>query len=253
MFFPRMRRHAKWMFVLLALFMGGGFVLFGVGAGGIGVGELFRGDGTSGGDTPSISEARERVEKNPKDAEAQRELATAFQLDGRTEESIVALEAYTELRPADGDALRELAGLYLSRASQLQQRAQFAQLDAASVTGGSIFTEPLQIGEGQTLGTDPITEAVTAQANKIATEAFTAAQAASTKALDAYERLAANEPDDAGIQLELAQTAQSTGDTETALAAYRRFLRLAPDDPSAELVREQIKQLESPPTAASTG
>jgi DNA-binding SARP family transcriptional activator len=252
MFFPRMRRHAKWMFVLLALFMGGGFVLFGVGAGGIGVGELFRGDGTSG-DTPSISEARDKVEKNPKDAQAQRDLATAFQLEGRTDESITALEAYTKLRPADGDALRELAGLYLSSSAQHQQRAQFAQLDAASVTGGSIFTEPLQIGEGQTLGQDPITEAVAAQANTIATEAYAAAQAANTKALDAYQRLAKAEPEDAGIQLELAQTAQTTGDTAAALAAYKRFLELAPDDPSAELVREQIKQLESPTGTSSTG
>ena len=38
MFFPRLRRHAKWMFVFLAVALGGGFVLFGVGAGGTGVG-----------------------------------------------------------------------------------------------------------------------------------------------------------------------------------------------------------------------
>ena len=31
MFFPRLRRHAKWMFVFLAVALGGGFVLFGVG------------------------------------------------------------------------------------------------------------------------------------------------------------------------------------------------------------------------------
>ena len=34
MFFPRLRRHAKWMFVFLAVALGGGFVIFGVGAGG---------------------------------------------------------------------------------------------------------------------------------------------------------------------------------------------------------------------------
>ena len=36
MFFPRLRRHAKWMFVFLALVFGLGFVVFGVGAGGTG-------------------------------------------------------------------------------------------------------------------------------------------------------------------------------------------------------------------------
>ena len=53
MFFPRLRRHAKWMFVFLAVALGGGFVLFGVGAGGTGVGDLFRGGGGASG-VPSI-------------------------------------------------------------------------------------------------------------------------------------------------------------------------------------------------------
>ena len=45
MFFPRLRRHAKWMFVFLALVFGLGFVVFGVGAGGTGIGDIFRGSG----------------------------------------------------------------------------------------------------------------------------------------------------------------------------------------------------------------
>ena len=43
MFFPRLRRHAKWMFALLALMFALGFVGFGVGAGGIGFGDILRG------------------------------------------------------------------------------------------------------------------------------------------------------------------------------------------------------------------
>ena len=67
MFFPRLRRHAKWMFVLLALIFGLGFVLFGVGAGGVGVGDIFRG---SDGTTQSISDAQDETEKNPTDPQA---------------------------------------------------------------------------------------------------------------------------------------------------------------------------------------
>ena len=48
MFFPRLRRHAKWMFVFLALVFGLGFVGFGVGAGGVGFGDVFRGGGGGG-------------------------------------------------------------------------------------------------------------------------------------------------------------------------------------------------------------
>src|SRR5215475_5793349 len=76
MFFPRLRRHAKWMFVFLAVALGGGFVLFGVGAGGTGVGDLFRGNG-SGSGSPSVSSAQKQTEENPKDVEAWRSLSTA--------------------------------------------------------------------------------------------------------------------------------------------------------------------------------
>ena len=70
MFFPRLRRHAKWIFVLLALVFGLGFVLFGVGAGGTGLGDLLRDNGATGGNGPSVEDARKRTEENPKDAQA---------------------------------------------------------------------------------------------------------------------------------------------------------------------------------------
>ena len=64
MFFPRLRRHAKWMFVFLAVALGGGFVLFGVGAGGTGVGDILRGGGASSG-VPSISSSEKKTEQDP--------------------------------------------------------------------------------------------------------------------------------------------------------------------------------------------
>jgi tetratricopeptide (TPR) repeat protein len=250
MFFPRMRRHAKWMFVLLALFMGGGFVLFGVGAGGVGIGELLRGGGGSS-ETPSLSEARERAAESPQNAEAQRDLATALQLEGQTDESVAALERYTELRPSDSDALRELASLYLTQANEQQLRAQNAQLEAASITG-ALFSQPLQNAQNNPVVEDPIAAAVESRANRIVTDALTQSQQSTAAALDAYRRLAAASPDDPAVQVELAQTAQNAGDTATAIAAYERFLKLAPDDPLAAGVRAQLKELRKS-SAPSTG
>ena len=252
MFFPRMRRHAKWMFVFLALVFGLGFVLFGVGAGGTGVGELFRGDGSSSGDTPSVSEARENVAERPNDAEALRELATALQLDGQTDEAVSTLDRYVNLRPKDTDALRELATLYLAQAQQAQVRAQNAQLEAQSITGGGVFGPTLTLGSSGTLGEqDPITKAVQTRTSQIVTDALTEAQNANIAALDTYQRLAKADPQDPTTQLELAQTAQNAGQTDTAIAAYEKFLKLAPDDPIAAGVRQQLKQLRQP--AAATG
>jgi Flp pilus assembly protein TadD len=253
MFFPRLRQHTKWMFVFLAIVFGFGFVLFGIGAGGTGLGDLLRGNPGGGSDAPSVQDARKRTEENPKDAQAYRDLATALQTDGKADESIEPLERYTQLDPKDTDALRELAGLYLSRANRLQQDAQLAQLDAASLTGGSIFTQPLQLGGGASLGTDPVTQAVEDESNRVVTAAVTKASAATNKALATYRRLERALPGDPSVQIELGQAALNAGNATVALAAFRKFLKLAPDDPQVPLVKQQIKQIEQQIVAQSAG
>src|SRR5918999_5000525 len=76
MFFPRLRKQAKWVFLFLALAMGLGFVAFGVGAGGIGIGDVFR-DAAGGEGIPSVSEAGPRVAEGPRHLEAPPELVAA--------------------------------------------------------------------------------------------------------------------------------------------------------------------------------
>ena len=51
MFFPRLRRQAKWVFVLLALVFAFGFVAFGVGSGSTGISDILRGNFFGGGGT----------------------------------------------------------------------------------------------------------------------------------------------------------------------------------------------------------
>jgi hypothetical protein len=100
MFFPRLRRHAKWVFLFLALAFGLGFIGFGVGAGGVGFGDVLR-DAGGGSGIPSVSKAQERVNENPKDAKAWRDLATALQASSKTDEAVEALEGYVALKPKD--------------------------------------------------------------------------------------------------------------------------------------------------------
>ena len=245
MFFPRLRRHAKWMFVFLALVFGLGFVIFGIGSDqGTGIGDLIRDQGVSS-DIPSVEEARDRVTRNPNDAGAHRDLATALSAEARTDEAIVALSRYTALRPRDESALRELAGLYLSKANRQQQEAELAALRAGYLTAGSTFSTPLELPQGATLEQDPIVAAITTEVNRTVSEAFTASQEAYRSASDAYEKVVALTPNDPNVQLELAQTAQRAGNTVRAIAAYEEFVRLAPDDPSTPLVKQQIKELKA--------
>ena len=156
MFFPRLRRHAKWMFVFLAVALGGGFVIFGVGAGGTGVGDIFRGGGARAG-VPSISSAQKKTEENPKDvAGVARPLHRPAdrradrQGDRRPERVVV-------LAPKDADALRELAGLYLAQATEKQRQAQILQLKAAYAgAGGRTSPAAHRRRPGQSLVDDKI-------------------------------------------------------------------------------------------------
>jgi tetratricopeptide (TPR) repeat protein len=242
MFFPRLRRHAKWMFLFLALVFALGFVGFGVGAGGIGFGDVIR-DAAGGGGQPSVSEAEQRVLDNPKDAKAFRDLSTAQQAAGNTDGAIEALQNFTQLRPKDTDALRELAALYLQKASTAQERAQIYQARSDYFAPGGIRDTLFQLG-GSPLTPDPITNALSTSYEQQISAAVSEIQTASAQALEQYRNIAAAQPKDPSVQLELAQAAQSANDVTTAIAAYRAFLKLAPDDPTAPEVRRLIKQLQ---------
>ena len=245
MFFTRLRRHAKWMFVFLALVFAIGFVGFGVGASGSGIGDILRDAGGSSNGGLSVGDARDKVKENPGDAQAKLDLATALQEDGQTQEAITVLTDYVKLRPKDQDALRELAGLHLGIANARAQDAQIAQVNASYRTFGTTFSVPLDLGNGATIGPDPIDEAITNQASQEVSAAYAKAQASYQQAEDAYDKLAALAPRDPNVQLELAQASQQSGNVDKAITAYQRFLVLAPDDPSASIVKQQIAQLKA--------
>jgi tetratricopeptide (TPR) repeat protein len=242
MFFPKLRRHAKWVFVFLALAFGLGFVGFGVGAGGVGIGDILSGGGGSG--IPSASDAQKRIDKNPKDSQAFRDLSTALQADGDTDGAIQALEDFSSLRPKDTDGLRELAGLYLRKSSDAQQRAQISQLRSDYLAAGGTMMGSLTLG-GKPLDVDPVNSAISSKISSETNTALSEAQSAAQSAVGVYKRIAAASPHDPNVQLELAQAAQGTGDYATAIAAYKTFLQIAPTDPSAPDVRRLLKQLQS--------
>jgi tetratricopeptide (TPR) repeat protein len=241
MFFPRLRRHAKWVFVFLAAVFALGFVGFGVGAGGVGFGDIFKGNGGGSG-IPSISSSQKRIDKNPNDAAAYRDLATAYEAKNDTDSAIGALESYTRLKPKNVDSLRELARLYLQKASAAQQRAQNAQARADALAPGAAFLGSLTIGK-KPLEVDPISNTVSSLLSQDTNQALGEVQSAAQSAIGAYKKIAAARPHDPSVQLELASTAQSVGDTTTAIAAYKKFLKLAPNDPNAPDVKRLLKQL----------
>jgi cytochrome c-type biogenesis protein CcmH/NrfG len=246
MFFMRLRRSTKPVFIFLAVVFALSFVFLGVGSGSSGIGDLLRGNFDlfgGGSSSTSVNGAQKRIKKNPRDAAAYRDLARAYQVKGDTAKAIDALKTYTRLRPNDTTALTELAGTYLSQADAARQQAIAAQ---SALTTASLFTPyPVTSKLGTALGQNPITDASTSGAQTAFTTAYQKMQTAYSAAVGAYKRVAKKTPNDPTVQLQLASTAQSANDAKTAIAAYKRFLKLAPDDPSAPQVKQVVKQLES--------
>jgi len=246
LFFNRLRNHAKWVFVFLAVVFAGTFVFLGVGSGGgSGLSDFFSSIYHTGSGGGSIGKALKETEKTPKSPKAWRDLAEAYELKGENDDAVKAWTRVTQLQPRSIDALSRLASLYEAESATQTQEAQLAQTQAQAV-GGSPFQLPTSSPLAQALGTqDPIAQAASSAANNRFGDALTARQKTLTKLTDVYGKIAKLEPDDASAQLQLASAAQNAGQSSVALTAYKRFLKLAPDDPNASYAKQQIKSLQS--------
>ena len=258
MFFPKLRRRAKWVFLLLAIAFGIGFVAFGVGTGvsGTSLGDVLRdliGRQNTG---SSIDDARKDALAHPKDADAQLAYANALQARGRTQEAIAALEAYTALKPRDTDALRQLANLWGSIANDARQEQQVASAQATEASAASSIAVP-DSDFLREVEQNKIAQTLAEQANARASAAASRAQSAAGSQQRVYEQLTLLIPDDPSIFLSLGIAAQEANDAESAIAAYQKFLDLAPNDPSAAQVQQQIdflkQQLKANPLLEQSG
>ena len=242
MFFPKLRKNAKWVFLFLALVFALGFVGFGVGAGGVGIGHVFEGaSGDSG--VPALDSAQEKVNENPEDPQAFRDLATAAQAQQETDVAIEALEGYVNLRPRDTDVLRELAGLYLVQIDEARQDYQIAEARTAFLAPGAAVLQSINLGD-KPLDPDPISNAIASSYSVDIQTALAKAQTAASSAVSTYKKIAAVSPKDPSVQLELAEAARTAGDTTSAIAAYQKYLTLVPaSDPTTRDVKRLIKEL----------
>src|SRR5215210_2159485 len=252
MFFPTLRRRAKWVFLLLAIAFGIGFVAFGVGTGvgGTSIGDVLRDIIGRQSSSTSIDDVRQKAADNPKDADAQLAYANALQARGQTEAAIAALQRYTALKPRDTDALRQLANLWGSLANQATQQAQAASAEASEVSAASSIAQP-DSPFLQDASKNKIAETLAQQANTRASEAQTRARSAAASQQSVYQELTLLIPDDPSVFLSLGIAAQEAGDVKSAIAAYNKFLELAPDDPSAPQVKQQVKFLKQQLKAGS--
>src|SRR3954469_13215523 len=172
MFFPRLRRQAKWVFVFLALVFALGFVFFGVGSGSslgdlLNPGDIF---GTSSNSGANLGKLKKRAEKNPKNGTIVLDYSRALDAKGRTLEATAVLARYVKLKPKDQEALPSLAIHYDTRANNQASIAQNAAVDSASISGTGLFPQ-FSDPKGTTIVSDPIIGAVTTKAQAAQTKA----------------------------------------------------------------------------------
>jgi tetratricopeptide (TPR) repeat protein len=243
LFFVRMRRKAKPAYFILAFLFAATFAFLGVGSGSGGLSQLFNNINIFHSGGTSISAAQKEVLKHPKDPKGFRDLATAYEAKGDTDLAIGALETYTNLRPKDAKAFAELGGLQLTNAQNLLAQYENAraneQLAAPSLAIFPSSSSPV----GKALGTNPVEQAASTQVNSVVTDLAQRTQLAYTDAVASYRHMADIEPGNANAQFQLAQAAQTAGETTTAVAAYKRYLKLIPNGSTAAQVRALIKQL----------
>jgi tetratricopeptide (TPR) repeat protein len=254
LFFNRLRKKAKWVFVFLALVFGGGFVLFGVGSSNLGGGlsQLLGRGGSSG--LKSINKALKETQTNSKDAKAWQDLATAYETKGDLAGAIGAWTTYTRLRPKNVDGLTLLATDYAAQLSKQTNDARAAAYDAQNAqtsTFGPPASSPL--GRAYANVADPIAQAVSTSANERYNAALQARSTTANSLFGVYQRIAALQPGEPAAQLQLAQAAQDAGNPGAAIAAYQKFIKLAPYDNQVTYAKQQIKVLESQLTSAPQG
>jgi tetratricopeptide (TPR) repeat protein len=250
MFFPRLRRQAKWMFVFLAVVFGLGYVIFNVGGSipGTGLGDVLQGLAQQTDAGPSVGESRDKIKDEPNNPQGYLDLSTALQREGRNVEAIQPLERYVQMRPRDRDALRSLGSLHMGQAQTHEERAAIARAQLTEITGGDVLTPGTSSPFGQEFATPQISGIEATRWNQQLNQSFLGAQESYKEATRVFQKLVDVTPDELEadeplIFLQLGQAAQSAGDYKAAVTAYERYLEVAPGSASAEAIRAQLPQL----------
>ena len=245
MFFPRLRRQAKWAFALMILVFAGGFTVLGVGSGGLDLGSILQDIGGRGGSSgPSISKLTKKVDEHPRDAAARKQLAQAYETKGRVPEAISEYQQYTALRPKDSDALTRLARLQTGQADNYGQQARLAYDQQALASAGSTFGVPSDSKFGKALGTDPISSVVQSRTSTAFQQASSQYSSAVQAAIATYKKLTKAQPSFENYQL-LATTAQRYQDYPTAIKAFKEAARHTNDPTLKAQMRVALKKLQA--------
>ena len=242
MFFTRLRRGSKWVFIAVIFAFAFTFLFAGVGSGGSGgdiIQELL---GMRGGSDP-LKSAEKAVAKNPHDTGALIRLAQAYNTKQRPGAAIKTYKKYLTLKPKDASVLLQI-GL-LQRNATVVRWERYAGLQSKLTLASSpVTSDPLQT----LVGIDSLTSTYTSLLTTKVSGAYGSYTAAAKAWESTEKRYLASVPASstlqrAQVELELAQAAESSGDYPTAINSYETFLRLTPKDSRVAQVKKRLVEL----------
>jgi len=268
------------VFVVLALLFAFSFVLFGVGnAGGLSFFDYFTHKSasssatstSSGATAEAIASAQAAVTKTPNDAAAWSALGAAWTAKasaelgtdasaaaGSSEAATKAYERAALLKRSDVATQTALAKSYQALAGSYQAAEQQLSTQASDIqSGASNPTQFLPGGQATNLdafsrATNDLSTQATSRLQNQALPLLTKAQAAETKALGVFRKLADLQPTNGPAWYDLARAADATGDTATAIKAYKQFVKILPGDPLVPDINARLAQLEPKPKPKPT-
>jgi cytochrome c-type biogenesis protein CcmH/NrfG len=241
LFFMRLRRQAKWVYVLLAVLFAITFAFLGVGSGTNGLDQLFQGLNIFHHGGNSVSSAQKYIQDHPSDPKGFRDLATAYETKGDTSNAIGALQQYTNLRPKAAAVWSELAGLQATQAQTYIQQYRDAYTNRQLLAPSQSFLPTGKLG--QALGTNKAEQVASKQADATLQAVQSRAQVALSSTVDSYDKVTKLTPKDSNAWFQLAQAAQQAGNYTVAVKAYKRYLVLNPSSTSKSQIEQLIKQL----------
>ena len=242
MFFMRLRRSAKWAFILLIFVFAFTFLFAGVGSGGGGnvISDLL---GMRGGGN-AIKTAEKDVAAHPKDASALNRLATAYIGQNRRGDAIKTYEKYLRLKPNDPSGYSQLGSLQ-DQIVTLRGNRYAALRSELAIVSGPLSSDPL----ATLAGSDSLLTSYTTALTTKLSNAY-GSYATATQALEStYKSYVKVVPKTDAIQraqaeLQLAQAAQYAGDYTTAIKSYKSYLRLMPKSPLTAQVKKVLAELQ---------
>src|SRR6476619_3262106 len=246
LFFSRLRRHAKIVYVLLALVFVFSFVLLGVGSGSNGISDAlqsFFGSNTGSSLGSQISDKQKAVARSPKDVNLYLDLAGLYQSDNQEANALATLRKALQVAPRNIDVLSRIASIYGGQAGREGDNYR----NVLATYSENVTTPPgLQTSSqiGQALTSDPYSQALQTQLNDVYTKVTTASQ----KVAGVYKQAAQaakGTSDEPNALLQWASASHSANDVTTAITAYQQFLKVAPDNANAPAVRQTLAQLQA--------